>query len=94
MWGSIPHLITICVINPNRQIQITGKTGTGIVEAEKKLKKVEPQLKRKTTINQVTGKNGIGKRGGREKVQARRTSEEGRLKEKIQRLQRAGLKVV
>lgn len=33
-------------------------------------------------------------RGGREKVQARRTSEEGRLKEKIQRLQRAGLKVV
>jgi len=33
-------------------------------------------------------------KGGREKVQARRTSEEGRLKEKLQRLKREGLKVV
>lgn len=33
-------------------------------------------------------------KGGREKVQARRTSEEGRLKEKLQRLTREGLKVV
>lgn len=33
-------------------------------------------------------------KGGREKVQKRRTSEEGRLKEKLQRLKREGLKVV
>ena len=33
-------------------------------------------------------------KGGREKVQARRTSEEGRLKEKLQRLKREGLDVV
>jgi hypothetical protein len=33
-------------------------------------------------------------RGGREKVQMRRTSEEGRLKEKIQRIERSGLKII
>lgn len=56
----------------------TGKTGTGIVEAEKKLKKVEPQPKRKTTINQVTGKNGIGKREDEKKSKL-----EGRLKKDV-----------
>ena len=56
----------------------TGKTGTGIVEAEKKLKKVEPQLKRKTTTNQVTGKSGIGKREDEKKSKL-----EGRLKKDV-----------
>jgi len=52
------------------------------------------QMKQKNYNKPGYWKDWYWNKGGREKVQARRTSEEGRLKEKLQRLKREGLKVV
>ena len=64
------------------------------IRAKKARHKIPIMAKQKDYHKPGYWKDWYWNKGGRDKVQARRTSEEGRLKEKIQRIERSGLKVV